>query len=293
MSDDVPRGSSARVRRRPLEAPGSASDPATGQDAGLPPRALTGAQPRALAGGEPGLNRRTAVRWAGSGLAFAVLAACSKAAPLPTGPTPIPERDDGATLSSKEARARLEDGNLRFVQGLSQHTDQSLVRRKKLADGQAPFAALLTCADARVPPELVFDQGLGDLYVVSSAGPTVDKTVLGTLQYSVTALAVPLLVVLGHTGCDVMAAAAAALDKKAPSGSDLDAVLDELKPAVMDAKRSGADTDTLVAAAVANNVDAVVTQLKAVKAIDGAVKAGKLRIVGAIYELETGEVTFS
>ena len=261
MSDDVPRGGLARLRRHP---PGT-------------------------------LDRRSAVRLIGGSLAVAVLAACSKAAPpLPAGPTPVPERDDATTLSPKEARARLEDGNLRFVQGLSQHIDQSLVRRKKLADGQAPFAALLTCADARVPPELVFDQGLGDLYVVSSAGPTVDKTVLGTLQYGVTALSVPLLVVLGHTGCDVMAAAAAALDKKAASsGSDLDAVLDELKPAVMDAKRSGADTDTLVAAAVANNVDAVVTQLKAVKAIDGAVKADKLRIVGAIYELETGEVTFS
>ncbi len=273
MSDDVPRRSSTRAHRRQTPA---TADPGTS------------VQPHA------DVNRRIAIRWAGSGLALAVLAACSKAPPPPTGPPPVPERDDATTLSSKEARGRLEDGNLRFVQGLSQHPDQSLVRRKKLGDGQAPFAALLTCADARVAPALLFDQGLGDLYVVSSAGPTVDKTVIGSLQYGVATLGVPLLVVLGHTGCDVMATAAAALEKKAASsGSDLDAVLDWLKPAVEDAKRSGADADTLVSAAVANNVDAVVDRLKAVKAIDAAVKAGKLRIVGAIYELETGEVAFS
>ncbi len=239
------------------------------------------------------LDRRQLLTVTGSGLLLASLSACNKAAAA--GPALIPERDDAEELPPKEARKRLEEGNERFVKGVSQHPDQSLARRKALGEGQAPFAAVLSCADSRVPPEVVFDQGLGDLFVVRSAGQVVDDAVLGSLQFGVGELKTPLLVVLGHSGCGAVKATNEAITKKSPpSGTAIDALVTALKPAVMDAEEGGAEgEEAIVAAAVANNVDRVVEQLKAAKVLENAIKAGKLRIIGAVYEIETGEVIFA
>jgi carbonic anhydrase len=241
------------------------------------------------------LDRRRLLTLAGSGLVLASLAACGKKAAPVAAPALIPERDDAEELPPKEARKRLQEGNERFVLGKSQHPDQSLTRRKALGEGQAPFAAVLSCADSRVPPEVVFDQGLGDLFVVRSAGQVLDDAVLGSLQFGVGELKTPLLVVLGHSGCGAIKATIEAVTKKSPpSGTGIDALVAALKPAVKDAEEGGAEgEEALVAAAVANNVDNVVEQLKTAKVIENAIKAGKLRIQGAIYEIDTGEVIFS
>lgn len=247
------------------------------------------------AGRTSGLPRRrflTGGAWAATAL---LLAGCGKKEAVHAEP-PLPERDDAEELTPKDARERLEEGNKRFVEGKAKYPDQSLARRKKLGEeGQAPFAAVLACADSRVPPELVFDQGLGDLFVVRSAGQVVDDAVLGTLQFGVAELATPLLVVLGHGSCGAIKATVEATKKKAPpAGTGVDALVEALRPAVAEAQESGAgEEEALVSAAVTNNVDRIVEQLKTAKVISSAIKAGKLRVIGAVYELETGEVVFS
>lgn len=247
---------------------------------------------RALPGSE--LRRRQVLRLGAVGAGALLLSACGKKAAAEPAEAAVPERDDAAEISPKEARTRLEEGNVRFVEGKSQYPDQSLERRKKLGEGQAPFAAVLSCADSRVPPELVFDQGLGDLFVVRSAGQVVDDAVLGTLQFGVGELHTPLLLVLGHTACGAVKATIEAVQKKAPpSGTSIDALVTALKPAVAEAEESGAGEEELLGAAVTNNVDRVVEQLKGAKVLSPAIKAGKLRVFGAVYDIATGEVLFA
>src|SRR3954469_10461628 len=106
-----------------------------------------------------------------------------------------------SAVSSSVALQRLHDGNARFVSGASQHPNQTAEARQALVSGQAPFAALLSCVDSRVPPELVFDTGLGELFVARTAGQVIDEAVIGSLEYAVSALGVRLIMVLGHSGC--------------------------------------------------------------------------------------------
>lgn len=239
------------------------------------------------------LKRRQLLTLGAAGAGALLLSACGKKAEAVAAEPLVAERDDAAEITPKDARDRLEEGNLRFVEGKSQYPDTSLERRKKLGDGQAPFAAILSCADSRVPPELVFDQGLGDLFVVRSAGQVVDDAVLGTLQFGVAELHTPLLVVLGHTSCGAVKATIEAVEKKSPpSGTGIDALVTALKPSVEEAEESGATEETLLPAAVTNNVDHVVEQLRTAKVLSSALKAGKLRILGAVYDIATGEVEF-
>ncbi|MFI7589293.1 carbonic anhydrase [Spongisporangium articulatum] len=131
--------------------------------------------------------------------------------------SPATTRDDEESVSSREALDLLTEGNARFVAGHPARPDQSVERREAVAGGQSPFATILTCADSRVTPELLFDQGLGDLYVVRSLGPVLDEAVLGSLEYGVDTLGVPLLVVLGHTQCGIVNKAVDAVTKAAKS----------------------------------------------------------------------------
>jgi carbonic anhydrase len=149
-------------------------------------------------------GRREAMFLIGGGVLGAAIGAGGMAI---TGRTSAGEdRDDTEVLDEKDGRERLEAGNARFVAGTSIHPDQSIDRRDSVATEQAPFAAILTCADSQVPAEVIFDQGLGDLYVVRSAGQVIDHAVLGSLQHGVENLSPALLVVLGHTGCSAVAA---------------------------------------------------------------------------------------
>jgi carbonic anhydrase len=195
-------------------------------------------------------------------------------------------------LSAPDAVSRLRAGNARFVAGRSQHPDQTAARRTEVAGGQHPFAQVLACADSRVAPELVFDQGLGDLFVTRSAGQVLDKAVLGTIEFGVAEFGIPLLLVLGHSRCGAVKATMEALEKHSgASGTDVDALVAAIKPAVETVENIH-PTD-LLAAAVSQNVANVVEQLRSTVVLAPAVRAGKLQVVGAVYDLTAGTVTFS
>jgi len=251
-------------------------------------RALLALAARGSASGHP-LGRRGALSLAGLGLVSAALAACGKGEEAAA----VPERVDTKEIEAKDGKERLVAGNERYVGGTPAYPDQSLTRRKKLGQGQKPFAAVLSCADSRVPPEIVFDQGLGDLFVVRSAGQVLDRAVLGSLQFGVGELEVPLLVVLGHTKCGAVKATVEAIEKKtAPSGTDIDALVAAITPSVEEAEEAGIEASELVGAAIEFNVEAVVERLGQAKVLRAAEKKRKLKVLGAVYDVETGEVDF-
>jgi carbonic anhydrase len=189
--------------------------------------------------------------------------------------------------SPDDAWSRLQTGNQRFAGGAARHPDESAGLRQTLAGGQHPFAIVFSCVDSRVPPELVFDQGLGDLFVIRSAGHVLDHAVLGSLQYGVAELKIPLLLVLGHEKCGAVKATVEAVEKhSAASGTDIDALVTAIRPAVLKAQeKHPAD---LIDASVRANTVAVAADLGTKPIIGAAVSAGKLKIVGARYDLDTG-----
>lgn len=194
-----------------------------------------------------------------------------------------------AGLSPDDALKMLQDGNARYLEGKATHPRQDAARRALTAgQGQHPFAAVLSCSDSRVPPELIFDQGIGDLFVVRVAGNVAATDEIGTLEY-VDYLGIPLLVVLGHSQCGAVTAAVEGT--KLPGSMGVLVAL--IKPAADQAKADnpGAATEALVAAAVKDNVfqamEDVLTKSPLIKA---AVKAGKTKLLGAVYEVDTGRV---
>jgi carbonic anhydrase len=202
-------------------------------------------------------------------------------------------RDDAVEISAREGRERLEAGNKRFVSGELIHPDQTADRRAAIAASQKPFCAVLSCADSRVPPEVIFDQGIGDLFVVRSAGQVVDHAVLGSLQYGVEHLGVPLLVVLGHSQCGAVKATIEAIESKAkPSGTDIDALVTAITPAVHEAEEIGASESSLLGVSIDINVERVSEKLKQAALIAEAAALRKVKILGAVYSVKTGEVTW-
>lgn len=203
--------------------------------------------------------------------------------------TPPPSQP--TVTNPDQALARLKEGAARFASGGMLRPDQSLTYRTALAKGQHPFAVILSCADSRVPPEIVFDQGLGDLFVSRTAGQVVDHAVLGSVQYGVAELKIPLLVVLGHEKCGAVKATVEAVEKKsAPLGNDIDDIVAAIKPAVERAVTDKASD--LIDASVRNNVANVVAGLGTKSVLSAAVAAGSLHIVGARYDLDAGTVEF-
>ncbi len=188
--------------------------------------------------------------------------------------------------SAAEVWDSLMAGNRRFVAGKPQARDVISLRRK-LASGQSPKAIILSCSDSRVGPELVFDQSLGDIFVVRTAGNIADKVALGSIEYAVEHLHSPLLVVLGHQKCGAVNAACSG--EKMPS-VNLDAIVEKINPAVTRAK-SYAKADDLVESAIKENVHQSALDLSAnSEIIASAVKSGKLTVIEAEYELESGQV---
>jgi carbonic anhydrase len=199
---------------------------------------------------------------------------------------PPADRDPDAVL------ARLLEGNKRFARGEPAHPGRTPADFAALADGQAPLAVVVGCADSRVPPELVFDQGVGDLFVVRVAGNVVSgagASVKGSVEYAVAELGVRLVLVLGHSGCGAVKAALkhiAAGDKVPGSIGDL---VDTIKPAAAAARGKPGD---LLDNAVRANVERGVERLKGLEpALAGPVKAGKVKVAGAVYDLRGGKVT--
>lgn len=193
--------------------------------------------------------------------------------------------------SPAEAISRLKEGAARFSSGSVNHPDQSVSYRAGLAKGQHPFAVVLSCADSRVPPEIVFDQGLGDLFVCRTAGQVVDDAVLGSIQYGVAELKIPLIVVLGHEKCGAVKATVEAYEKKSGKmGNDIDTLVAAIKPVVRAAAKT--EPKDLVDAVVRLNAKTVAAALGRKPVLRDAVRAGSLKIVGARYDLDEGQVTF-
>ena len=185
---------------------------------------------------------------------------------------------------STKALERLLDGNRRFMAGHPVHPHQGADRRAELVGGQKPFAAIFTCSDSRVPPEIIFDCGLGDLFVMRAAGNVLDKLLLGSIEYAAEHLGVGLVMVLGHSHCG---AVTAAVEGSHASGH-IKSLTKRIRPAVEQAAASGGDA---IDAAVTANVQLAVAKLRASEPILAHLIAeGKLLIVGARYELESGEV---
>jgi carbonic anhydrase len=189
-----------------------------------------------------------------------------------------------SNITPDAALQKLMDGNRRYIQQKRTFPDQSRSRILEVAKGQHPFAIVLGCSDSRVAPEIIFDQGLGDLFEIRVAGNILDDAVVASIEYAAAELGVPLLVILGHERCG---AVKAALDGK-PVPGHIGSLVAAIKPAVYATKGQPGDAwDNAVRA----NVKMSVNKLKALSPILAkAVKAGTLKVVGARYDIDSGEV---
>jgi carbonic anhydrase len=195
-----------------------------------------------------------------------------------------------AIATPDEALERLMEGNRRFTNGKLQHNQISHERLTSLASGQAPFAAILGCSDSRVPPELVFDQGFGDLFVLRLAGNVLDPSVAGSIQYAHLHLGVSLLVVLGHEGCGAVAATLAYKLNQVEHPEHIQGLVRLIEPGLKEIDGRQAPKEQLQAA-VAANVRWTVQQIMRAPEVQRALGEGRnIRIVGAVYELATGNV---
>ncbi|MCP4106544.1 MAG: carbonic anhydrase [Desulfobacteraceae bacterium] len=186
----------------------------------------------------------------------------------------------------EEALKRLKDGNQRYVEQKLTHPNQTAERRAELSSGQYPYAVILGCSDSRVPPEVIFDQGMGDLFVIRVAGNIADDVVLGSIEYAAEHLHTPLIVVMGHSKCGAVSAVA--------SGTELDGHLPSLgkiiQPAVDKAKGKPGD---LVTNAAKTNAEMTADMLRTSEPVlSNLVKAGKVDVVTAYYDLDTGICEF-
>lgn len=198
------------------------------------------------------------------------------------------------TLTADQALARLKQGNAEFLANKSRPVTQDPERRLAIARSQTPFAVLVACSDSRVPPELLFGAGLGELFIVRNAGNTVDTVAMGSIQYGVLVLGAPLVVVLGHERCGAVDAALGVLQKNATYPGSIGQMIEPIIPAAIKA-RSGGDLqgDALLDAAVRENVRRTVGRLRSSEpSFVEPIRTGSLRIVGARYDLDDGEVEF-
>jgi carbonic anhydrase len=200
-------------------------------------------------------------------------------------------------ISAREALARLKTGNAEFVTALKEnHTLAVNSRPAELPQDQNPFAIVLTCSDARVPAELIFNQGLGDLFAVRVIGNIVAPSQVGSIEFAVAAFHVPLVVVMGHSQCGAILAALDELrEPNRDLPRDLRAIIERVTPGIADlyARNSGGDRAALVEQSVRANVLVSVNHLRnESKLLAAAVAKGETAVVGAEYSLATGEVDF-
>jgi carbonic anhydrase len=236
------------------------------------------------------LSRRQAL--CGAGLAVGTLTA---AATLPGGTLrPIDafaaDPIEKTSLTPAQARARLRAGNRRFVSGRLRHPRREDADRAEVAEGQAPFAVVLGCADSRVPPEVIYDQGLGDLFVTRIAGNTaVDPFVIGTVEYGAAELGAVVIVVLGHEVCGACKAAIDVAQNGTELPGDIGAFVAPIVPIAQQLIPT-TSKDELLAAVTHENIRQAVANLQQQELLAGLISDGKLAITGSEYEFETGKV---
>ena len=228
------------------------------------------------------MNVRFRVAAAASIVFCAAMIAASAATGAAAGP------DSGHTYTPVEALGLLRAGNDLFVRNASAPASLSVNRRQELAASQHPAAMVLSCADSRVPPEHVFNVGLGDLFVIRTAGEVVDKSILATLEYGAEHLHIPLLVVMGHESCGAVTAAAQA------KGEATSANMAYLLKAIQNARRPPRQEREEIRDLILANVEQVINDaMTGSPALQRMVDTGQLGIVGAYYELVSGRVMFS
>lgn len=190
-------------------------------------------------------------------------------------------------LSAQEALEKLKKGNERFATLHQKHPDESKKRRKEMTKGQHPFVVILSCSDSRVPLELIFDQGLGDLFEVKNAGNVLDDHVIGSIEYAVMHCGVKLIVIMGHQDCGAIAATLSGVSET----KYIKALEDSIQPAVEDCKKKGLEvnSDNVVRAHVMQDINELMEQdhdlVKYMKEHD-------VKIVPAYYHIDTGKVDF-
>ncbi|MDX3664586.1 carbonic anhydrase [Streptomyces europaeiscabiei] len=223
----------------------------------------------------------------GGGLAVGAFPADAETVSRSTRATPKPSAATRTRPSTAdEALTELSKGNRRWRTFNQRHPDEDAALRKTLTTAQHPFAFVLGCIDSRVPPELVFDQGLGDLMTARSAGEVLDQSVLGSVKYGVLELGIPLVVVLGHQSCGAVKAAVAVDESGEELPSGIQYIADEIAPAI-DHSVTG---DARIAATIDANVRLVRSKLAADSDLAAKLKAGEVAIVGARYDLTTQRV---
>ena len=198
-----------------------------------------------------------------------------------------PTHSDQPSVAPAEAISKLKEGNGRYTSGNLQHPGQTAERRTELANTQHPFAGIVSCSDSRVPPEIVFDQGLGDLFIVRVAGNVINDEGLGSIEYTVDHLGTRLILVLGHQSCGAVKAARETIAAKGKAPGHIESLVTAIRPAVEATAKD--DLDTTVRANVKNVVKALRSSTPILKA---KVDSGEIQVIGGYYSLDTGAVTF-
>lgn len=196
------------------------------------------------------------------------------------------------TMTPQQAIERLLQGNARFVDSSQQSTTTGW--RPGLAAGQSPFAVIIGCSDARAPAELVFDAGLGDLFVIRVAGNIVAPSGIGSVEFAVEAFGTRLVVIMGHTHCGAVKATLQSLKQGGdPESRHLRSITDRIRPHVHELAMAGLEERALMNSAVRANVRACVAHLRNGSAlIEDYVRSGRVVVAGAVYDLDTGRVEF-
>ena len=229
------------------------------------------------------VDRRSLLKLSAAGLLAAGLGAGSRVAGAASGPA--------TALTPDEALAALKAGNQRYIDDPQVCTDELSKRREEVAPHQAPWASIISCADSRVPPELIFGGlGLGELFVARNAGNLVDTATLGTVEYGAAVLGSPLIVVLAHTRCGAVAAACDVVTKNATYPGSIGPMINPILPAAIAVKDQAGDFVNNAAKESAKRTAGQLVTSSTL--ISGLVAAEKLRILSAIYDLDTGIVTF-
>ncbi len=191
-------------------------------------------------------------------------------------------------VTPDEALQRLLEGNQRFVAGTPLYPNRSIERRQEVSQGQQPWAVVLSCVDSRVPPEIVLDQGLGDLFVCRTAGQVIDSAVLGSLEFAVEEGA-KLAMVIGHQSCGAVKATIQTMQSQGHAEGYIDYLVQAIKPTVQAVLQQPGD---VLENAVRANITLEVEQLKKQSSvISHALSAGMMKLVGARYDLNSGVVT--
>ncbi|AFS78887.1 carbonic anhydrase CynT [Gottschalkia acidurici 9a] len=187
----------------------------------------------------------------------------------------------------EDAKKLLLEGNKRFISGEILNKDLSKENLKKLSMGQKPLAVIVGCSDSRVNPEIIFDQGLGDLFVIRDAGNVIDKITMGSVEYGVEQLGAPLIVVLGHEKCGAVEATV----NKAQASENIQGIIEKINIS-LEGIDNNASKDKIYAEVEDKNIENTVNEIKREPVIENLIKENKVQVIGAKYHIETGEVVF-